>query len=53
MYDDDDETICAHCGLVNCICEEEGEHDCLECACICGALCPCCDHDLCTCVDEG
>jgi hypothetical protein len=46
---DDDGTICAHCGLINCICDIYEEHCCDDEQCECGVDCPCCINAECDC----
>ena len=46
---DDDETICALCGLISCICDVYEEHCCEDERCECGVDCPCCINAECDC----
>jgi hypothetical protein len=50
-FDEDTDTICAECGLVQCQCEHY-RHDCNQSHCDCGAHCVCCVHGLCTCDED-
>jgi hypothetical protein len=49
MFEDDDETICANCGLVQCLCDVRQEHDCDDDDCDCGVDCSCCINGECNC----